>query len=212
MLNNCKKQHKRINIRFYLYICIVRVKDNAKRLAIIENTLDIVFEKGFAGIKMADLAKRVGISPSTLYVYYKSKEELVVSVFKELIKHKTAQSEKDIAKDLPYKLKLKALWLYWINVSINQSKEMNYINQIKQSPYYDLVPDDIKDIGYSVGFDLFDLGKSEGLIKNVDNEILATIMKALLMQTVTMIADNRISLDKKNSDLMFSFLWDAIKS
>jgi len=194
-----------------LYICTVRIKDETKRLAIVENTLDIVFEKGFAGIKMAGLAKDVGISPSTLYVYYKSKEELIISVFKELIKNKTVQSEKDIDKDLPYKLKLKTLWLYWINVSINQSKEMSYIHQIKQSPYYDLVPDDVKDIGYSVGFELFDLGKKEGLIKNVDNEILATIMSALLMQTVTLITNKKMTLNKKNSDLMFSFLWDAMK-
>ncbi len=194
-----------------MYICTVRIKDETKRLAIVENTLDIVFEKGFAGIKMAGLAKDVGISPSTLYVYYKSKEELIISVFKELIKNKTVQSEKDIDKDLPYKLKLKTLWLYWINVSINQSKEMSYIHQIKQSPYYDLVPDDVKDIGYSVGFELFDLGKKEGLIKNVDNEILATIMSALLMQTVTLITNKKMTLNKKNSDLMFSFLWDAMK-
>lgn len=190
----------------------MRTKDETKRLAIVENTLDIVFEKGFAGIKMAGLAKDVGISPSTLYVYYKSKEELIISVFKELIKNKTVQSEKDIAKDLPFKLKLKTLWLYWVNVSINQSKEMSYINQIKQSPYYDLVPNDVKDIGYSVGFELFDLGKREGLIKNVDNVILVSIMSALLIQTVTMITNKKMTLNKKNSDLMFSFLWDAIKA
>ena len=195
-----------------MYVCHMKVKDPLKQQAIIEKTIDLVFEKGFAGVKMADLAKRVGISVSTLYVYHKNKEELIVSVYKELISIQTKQSEKNIPKDLPYKLKLKSLWLYWIDFSINHGKEMSYLNQIKQSPYYNLVPTEVKEIGYSVGFELFDLGKKEGLLKDVENHIIVTIFGTLLVATVKLILDKKLQLNEKDSDLMFSFLWDSIKS
>lgn len=190
----------------------MRIKDDSKRQAIIEKTIAIVFEKGFAGVKMADLAKRVGISVSTLYVYYKNKDDLIVSISGELIKKVSETSNKEITDDLPYKLKMKALWLYWINYSINHTKEMSFINQVKQSPYYEKIPQEILEAKHKIGIDLFELGKKEGLIKNMDNEILASIIGALLGETVKLILDKKIKMNATDTDKMFSFVWDAIKS
>ena len=106
----------------------MRVKDETKQLAIVENTLDVVFKRGFAGIKMADLANRVGLSVSTLYVYYRNKEDLIVSIAIGLIERETQRSEQEITEDLPYKLKLKMLWLFWINFSINKEYRQQHSN------------------------------------------------------------------------------------
>ncbi|MDH7446424.1 TetR/AcrR family transcriptional regulator [Aquimarina sp. 2201CG14-23] len=190
----------------------MRVKDESKRLAIVENTLDIVFEKGFAGVKMSLLAKKVGISVSTLYVYYKNKEDLIVSIATELIESQTKKSAQDITKELPFKLKMKKMWLYWINYSINHSKEMNFITQVKQSPYYDKVPIAVKETKNRLGIDLFELGKREGLIRDIDNEILESIMVAILFETVNLILNKKLTLNENDMDVMFSFAWNAIKS
>ncbi|WP_299436648.1 TetR/AcrR family transcriptional regulator [uncultured Aquimarina sp.] len=190
----------------------MRVKDETKRLAIIENTLDIVFDKGFAGVKMSTLAKRVGISVSTLYVYYESKEDLIVSIATELIARQTKNSVKDITEDLPFKLKMKTMWLYWIHFSINHSKEMHFITQVKKSPYYDKIPAVIKETKNRLGIDLFELGKKEGLIRDINNEILASIIGAILLETVNLIITKKIKLNEEDTDVMFSFAWNAIKS
>lgn len=190
----------------------MRVKDEAKRLAIVENTLDVVFEKGFAGVKMSTLAKKIGVSVSTLYVYYKNKEDLIVSIAIELIERETKRSSQRITEDLPFKLKLKAIWLHWIHFSINHSKEMNFITQVKQSPYYDKIPASVKETKSRLGSDLFELGKKEGLIANVENEILESVIGAILLETVRLILNKKLKLDKKDTDLMFSFAWNAIKS
>ncbi len=190
----------------------MRIKDETKRLAIIDNTLDIVFEKGFAGVKMSTLAKKIGISVSTLYVYYKNKEDLIVSIATELIEQQTKNSIQDITEDLPFKLKMKAMWLYWINFSINHSKEMNFITQVKKSPYYDKVPITVKESKSRLGTDLFELGKREGLLRDVSNEILESVISAILFETVNLIINKKIKLNEKDIDVMFSFAWNAIKS
>ncbi len=190
----------------------MRIKDDTKREAIIEKTIAIVFEQGFAGIKMADLAKRVGISVSTLYVYFKNKEDLIVSISGELFKKVSETSSKEITEDLPYKLKLKALWLYWVNYSINHTKESSFMHQVKQSPYFEKIPQSILEAKHKMGKDLFEIGKKEGLIKNMDNEILASVIGALLAEYVRLIHDNKIKMDQKNTDAMFSMVWDAIKN
>ena len=189
----------------------MRVKDEAKRIAIIDKTIDIVYEKGFAGIKMANLAKQVGISASTLYVYYSSKEELIGKIHEELIKKFASQSRKAIKQDLPFKLKLKSLWMYGIHLMINNNREFSFFKQLKQSPYAYLITEETRSLNLELTFELFDQGKKEDLIKNIDNDILAEIMKAILSHTVSLIAGNKINLIDEEMDLWYNFFWDAIK-
>ncbi len=190
----------------------MKLKDATKKKAIIEKTIDIVYEKGFAGIKMANLARLVGVSPSTLYVYYKNKEDLIVSIATELFTSISKESHNEIQEDLPFKIKLKTLWLYWLNFSINKSKEMSFLQQLKQSPFYQLVPAETKDAKMQLANSLLDLGKKEGLIKNIDNQILSSITGSLLAETSKMMINKQLALNEQNNDLMFSILWDAIKS
>lgn len=52
-----------------------------RRLALLHAALDEFFEKGFAATRMADIAKRAGLSKGTLYLYFESKE----GMFRDLI-------------------------------------------------------------------------------------------------------------------------------
>lgn len=190
----------------------MKLKDETKRLTIIDQTIDIVFDQGFSGIKMAGLARKVGISPSTIYVYFKNKEDLIVSISSEIIKNTSEMSHKEVKESLPYKLKLKAIWLYWLNFGVNHNKEMSFLHQVKQSPYYELIPKEIKEEKLRLSNDLLTLGKKEGLIKNVDNAILSAVIGAVLGESVKLVLNEQIDLSQKDIDLMFSLLWDAIKS
>lgn len=190
----------------------MKLKDASKKAAIKAKTIDIVYDKGFAGIKMANLAEMVGVSPSTLYVYYKNKEDLIVSVATDLIHSISQESNNEVKESLPFKLKLKTVWFYWLNFSVNKSREMSFLQQLKQSPYYQLVPAETKDAKMHLANSLLDLGKKEGLIKDVDNEVLGAVIGSLLSETSKLILNKKLALKKNDNDLMFSILWDAIKS
>ncbi|NER12458.1 TetR family transcriptional regulator [Leptobacterium flavescens] len=190
----------------------MRVKDENKRKDIIKHTLDIVYEKGIAGVKMASLARKVGLSPATLYIYFKNKEDLILSIFSELIGEQADLSLGQLNTELPYKLKLKKIWLQWLNFSINNFKEKAFIDQVKQSPYCEemTVKGDLK--LHDIGTLLFQEGKEQGLLKEVDNSILKAIMTAMLNESVVLILNKQMELNEENADTMFSMLWDAIKS
>lgn len=190
----------------------MRIKDDLKREAIIQKTLAIVNEQGIAGVKMANLSKSVGVSVSTLYVYFKNKEDLIITISVELFSKISEMSTKDISDNLPYKLKLKSLWLYWVNYSINHTLESNFMHQVKQSPYYQKIPASVLEAKHKIGKDLFELGKKEGLIKNIDDDILVTTIGAVLNSYVQLIHTKKLQLNQKNNDIMFSMVWDAIKS
>jgi AcrR family transcriptional regulator len=189
----------------------MRTKDEYKRLAIVEETLGIVHTSGIAGIKMASIAKRVGISVSTLYVYYDSKEKLIIGVHKEVIQRLSSLSREAIQQDVSYKLQLKSFWLFWVQLMIENTKEFSFLSQLKQSPYSTLCSHESRQINRKVAFEMFDAGKKEGLLKEIDNETLSYIMEALLLKTVGLLSQKEITMNQKEMDLWYSFFWDAIR-
>lgn len=52
------------------------------RSKILHNSMLYFAKNGFAGTKISDLAKQIGIGQGTIYVYFKSKEDLFKEIFK----------------------------------------------------------------------------------------------------------------------------------
>ena len=68
----------------------MRIKDENKQEAIRQATIKLVNEIGFASCSVSKIAKEADVSPATLYIYYKNKEDLIVSTYidiKTKIKH-----------------------------------------------------------------------------------------------------------------------------
>ena len=58
----------------------MRVRSDAKRSDIVDIAASVFLEQGFARASMSEIAARVGGSKTTLYGYFRSKEELFVEV------------------------------------------------------------------------------------------------------------------------------------
>jgi TetR/AcrR family fatty acid metabolism transcriptional regulator len=54
-----------------------------KRTLITNAAVDVFAEKGFHQARIADIAKRAGVADGTIYLYFKNKEDLLLSVFEE---------------------------------------------------------------------------------------------------------------------------------
>jgi AcrR family transcriptional regulator len=52
-----------------------------RRIEILEATCDVVIERGFAGTRIADVAKKLGVSNSLIHYHFASKEELLAAAF-----------------------------------------------------------------------------------------------------------------------------------
>ena len=59
----------------------MRQKDELKQDAIIHATVRLVNEIGFAASSVSKIAKAANVSPATIYIYYKNKEDLLVSTY-----------------------------------------------------------------------------------------------------------------------------------
>lgn len=60
-----------------------KAQDNAKRRQIIDGACRVFLEQGFDAASMGAIAKEAGVSKGTLYVYFKSKEDLFEAIIFE---------------------------------------------------------------------------------------------------------------------------------
>jgi TetR/AcrR family fatty acid metabolism transcriptional regulator len=59
----------------------VRATRGNKRAAILRAAIDVFAERGYFNAQVADVARAAGVAAGTVYLYFRSKDELLVSIF-----------------------------------------------------------------------------------------------------------------------------------
>lgn len=54
-----------------------------KRSLITEAAVEVFAEKGFRQARVSDIAKKAGVADGTIYLYFKNKEDILLSIFEE---------------------------------------------------------------------------------------------------------------------------------
>ena len=67
-----------------------------RRNEILETTCEVVIERGFAGTRIADVAKRLDVSSSLIHYHFDSKEQLLAEAFAHYANKDVAEMEAEI--------------------------------------------------------------------------------------------------------------------
>ena len=79
-----------------------------KRTRIIEAAVDVFADKGFNAARVSDIAKGAGVADGTIYLYFKNKEDLLLSVFEEKMDELRASLDIELAKHADPLAKIRA--------------------------------------------------------------------------------------------------------
>lgn len=101
----------------------MRTRDENKEIAIREKALEMIVSDGFDGLSMQKLAKAAGVSPATIYIYYKNREDLLNSLYNLVNQTFAAVALRDFNPDASLK---EGLWRQW----------KNRLDFIKEYPHY----------------------------------------------------------------------------
>lgn len=112
----------------------MRTRDESKELAIREKALEIIVAEGFDGLSMQKLAKAAGVSPATIYIYYRNREDLLNSLYNEVSMTfaKTALRKFDPELSLE-----EGLWRQWknrLNFILRYPDYFRFFEQFRNSP------------------------------------------------------------------------------
>ena len=82
-----------------------------KREAILRAAIQVFADNGYSNSKVADIAREAGIADGTVYLYFKSKEEILHSVFDRSMEEAIAEGKKQLAETSDPKEKLRRIAL-----------------------------------------------------------------------------------------------------
>lgn len=112
----------------------MRNKDQNKEIAIRKKAIEMIVNEGFDGLSMQKLAKSANISASTIYIYFKNREDLLNQLFIEIER----KFETDALANFDPEMTFEAgLWLQWQNRYKNISEnplEFYFFEQFRHSP------------------------------------------------------------------------------
>src|SRR5436189_573402 len=69
-----------------------------KREAILRAGVKVFAEKGYFNAKVADVARAAGIADGTVYLYFKSKNEILHSIFEQAMERFMSEGRRELAK------------------------------------------------------------------------------------------------------------------
>lgn len=95
-----------IHSRFHIFLVVNNLKRNKpKYKQIIDAAVVVIAENGYHQAQVSKIAKQAGVADGTIYLYFKNKEDILISVFREkmtffidnlqcIIKNGSSSSEK----------------------------------------------------------------------------------------------------------------------
>src|SRR5438445_1443484 len=73
------------------------VSPGPKRDAILRGAIDVFAERGYFNAQVADVARAAGVAAGTVYLYFKSKDDLLVSIFERSMRDGLASGRAAVA-------------------------------------------------------------------------------------------------------------------
>ena len=122
-----------------IYFRTMRTKDDEKEAALFEATVKLVNEIGFASSSVSKIAREAGVSPSTLYVFFKNKEDLLVSTYIDIKLDISRAMLNNFDDSLPIRDILRNVWQRMFLYINNNSENYQFVEQFANSPYSDQV-------------------------------------------------------------------------
>lgn len=114
----------------------MRTRDENKEQAIRNKAMEIIVKDGLEGLTMGKLAKAAGVSPATIYIYFKDREDLIVQLGIEVSTELLSSSLKNFDPEMPFEEGLKIQWCNRADYFIKHPLQVEFIEQLRYSPLY----------------------------------------------------------------------------
>lgn len=116
----------------------MRTRDESKEIAIREKALQMAVKEGFDGLSMQKLAKAAGVSPATIYIYFKDRDDLILQLWLQEMEKMVNATLKGFDPSMHFDEGLKVQWMNRARFCMENPVSMHFLEQIKFSPHHDI--------------------------------------------------------------------------
>ena len=117
----------------------MRTRDENKEQAIRKKALQMIVKDGFDGLSMQKLAKAAGVSPATIYIYFKDREDLIIQLCVEENKKMSDATLAGFNPNMTFSEGLRIQWMNRAKYCLENPEEMYFLEQVRHSPFYEQI-------------------------------------------------------------------------
>jgi TetR/AcrR family fatty acid metabolism transcriptional regulator len=137
---------------------MARKPEGDKRRKILEAAISVFAKKGYFTARITDIARSAGVADGTIYLYFNNKEDIIASVFAQVIEAHMARAKEEIASVRTPREKLLAIARHQLTAlserrdvaillqtELRQATLMSRISAKELRAYFDLLSAVIED-------------------------------------------------------------------
>jgi len=111
---------------------MARPRSDDKRKAILDAAMELFAERGIAHVPTSAISAAAGVAEGTLFTYFKSKDELMNELYREIRKEIDRQLEEYPAHADP-QTRVRFVWDKLVDMSVAQPKRLKVQTQLRTS-------------------------------------------------------------------------------
>ncbi|KRM09902.1 TetR/AcrR family transcriptional regulator [Paucilactobacillus suebicus] len=188
----------------------MRKKDDQKTEQIIEAASQVILSNGAAALSTTQVAKKVGISQSNIYIYFKNKNDLLFHVYLAQLAVLRPIFDDALNSNLNTATLLQRYITTLYQFALNHDDRLTIIDQIKHlanSPLKNTGEDPDNDRQYAR--QLIMRGINDGTLRNVDPSIHLSIVFNTVRKQASIV---RNSSDDISFEPVLDMIWSAISN
>ncbi|HEY9006332.1 TetR/AcrR family transcriptional regulator [Ohtaekwangia sp.] len=116
----------------------MRTRDENKEQAIRQKAIKMIVDEGFDGLSMQKLAKAAGVSPATIYIYFKDRDDLILQLWIGEMKKMVDAVLKNFDPDASFEEGMRVQWMNRARFLVENPMSMHFMEQVKYSPYHNV--------------------------------------------------------------------------
>ena len=175
-------------------------------------TLHLVITEGFQGLSMSKIAKKAGIAPATIYVYFENTEEIINQLYLDLKELVVADIMQGYQVGMNTEKGFKLIWQNYFASIIKHRNEFQYLEQFSNSPYITQVSIEEGRKQFQPFLDFFEKAMLNGEIKKMPHGLVLALFIAPLSALAKNIISGNSQIDGESVELAMQSTWLSMKA
>jgi AcrR family transcriptional regulator len=189
---------------------VARPKSEDKRNAILDAATRLFAERGLTAAPTSEISKQAGIAEGTLFTYFKTKDDLINALYREIKLELADAMMSDFPRKKNVRTRLRHVWDRYVHWGIANPKQRKVLAQLQVS---EVLTKESKDAG-SAPFVEFQVMIHDAMEQRVFRndlpvELISKSLAALVESTIDLTVSNP-SQAKKYRDSSFQMFWGGI--
>lgn len=187
----------------------MRPRDQSKYDSIMRTSIQLINTLGFDGISISKIAKKAKVSPATIYIYFKNKDDLFSKLYIDIRKKMSQAALQGLNDEMTTEQKFKSIWHNSFTYNLHHPEYLVFREQFEQTAMMKNIKENEFESYRYVG-NLLQRGINENTIKNYPLPILTAFAFIPITTLLKFHLGELIKMDEDHIKQAYEIAWNAI--